>query len=79
MTEDRNEMYNLLNAMIKHCFGISIKASPKSVVAGYLSGYGLAQPVLEVMDCIEGGGKGAGWSNSELKGKILAIYKKIRR
>lgn len=79
MTEDRNEMYNLLNAMIKHCFGISIKASPKSVVAGHLSGYGLAQPVLEVMDCIEGGSDGAGCSNSELKGKILAIYKKIGR
>ena len=52
-SSDENEIYSLLNTLIKNCFGISIKASTRDAINERLAGYGLAIPVLEVVEYFE--------------------------
>ena len=77
-SNDKNEIYNLFNKMIKHCFGISLKASSKSVILNQLAGYEIAAPVLEIMDYMENG-KTMENGNINLKNKIKGIYKILKK
>lgn len=78
-TEDLNEMYNLFNSMIKHCFNLSLKSSPKSVIADRLAGYGLSGPVLEIMDYVEGGKYHFEKNNDSFKRNIESVYKQLKK
>ena len=70
-SQDINEIYNLFNAMIKHCCKLSLKASSQNIVLGSLPDASLAAQVAGIMDYME--------SNEEkghvyLKDKIKGIY-----
>ncbi|HEY8499674.1 MAG TPA: BatD family protein [Clostridia bacterium] len=78
-SSDENEIFNLLNALIKKCFGVSIKASTRNEINEKLAGYGLAVPVLEVVEYLESKKALPDRNPSILKKKIKDIYNRARR
>jgi len=50
---DTNEIYNLFNAMIKHCYKLSLKASSQSMIRSQLPDAGLAEQIADVMSYME--------------------------
>jgi hypothetical protein len=78
-SSDENEIYNLLNTLIKNCFGISIKASTRDAINERLAGYGLAIPVLEVVEYFESKEAVPDKNPAILKKKIKDIYNKARK
>lgn len=75
--KDKNEIYSILNNMIKYRFNLSIKASSRDLIKSELAKYNLSEPVLEIIDYIENGKSISGEENSYLKDKLKEIYKKI--
>lgn len=75
--KDKNEIYSILNNMIKYRFNLSIKASSKDLIKSELSKYNLSEPVIEIIDYIENGKNNSGEENSHLKDKMKEIYKKV--
>jgi len=78
-TQDLNEMYNLFNSMIKHCFKLSLKTTPKSVIAERLAGYGLSGPVLEIMDYVEDGKYHYEKNNESFKRNIELVFQQLKK
>lgn len=78
-SSDENEIYSLLNTLIKNCFGISIKASTRDAINERLAGYGLAIPVLEVVEYFESKEAVPDKNPAILKKKIKDIYNKARK
>jgi hypothetical protein len=78
-SSDENEIYSLLNTLIKNYFGISIKASTRDAINERLAGYGLAIPVLEVVEYFESKEALPDRNPSILKKKIKDIYNKARK
>ena len=76
-TADINEVYNLFNAMIKHCCGISLKASPLSAVRSGLNDANLSDGIADIMDFMESPEARAENGNIILKSKIKGVYKNI--
>lgn len=82
--ENQNEIYNLFNSMIKHCFNLSLKASSRDMIASRLAKHELAAPVLEIMDYMENGkyrsDEGNGYDNGNiyLKTKIKQVYRTLK-
>ena len=75
-TNDVNEIYSLFNAMIKHCYKLSLKASSRNMVRNSLSDTGLAEHVMDIMDYMESEAhKEKG--HILLKNKINSIYRKL--
>jgi len=74
-SNDKNEIYNIFNAMIKYRFNISLKASPRSMIIEVLSGSDLATSVLEVMDYVENQNADC----TQLKEKIAKIYGQLSK
>lgn len=73
---DVHEVYRLFSDMMKHCYHISLKASPLSVIQSSIPNADLAQQVVEIMNYAE--------SNKEkdcacLKDKIRSVYGMISR
>ncbi len=75
---NKNEIYNLLNSMIKYRFNLSLKASSRHTIINRLTAPGLANPVLEIMDYMENGKNSHDKGHMYLKDKIKAIYKMIK-
>ena len=73
-SNDIHEAYSLFCAMIKHCYGLSLKASPQKAVLNDLPDAALAVQVVGVMDYME---SGAGKECSVLKEKISGVYRII--
>lgn len=73
--KDVNEVYDLFNEMIKHCFGVSLKASSINVVRSRLSEE-IAEQVVEVVELVE---DGEGRSSKELKGRIRKVHAAIKQ
>lgn len=73
-----NEIYNLFNDMIKHCYKISLKASPRNIIRTSLPDEDLAFQVTEVMDYMESSRANEQNSHNDLKNKIKGIYRKIK-
>ena len=71
---DVNEIYNLFNAMIKHCFNLSLKACSKNAVQNRLPNAALASQVTDIMDYMETHEEKA---NIQLKEKIRDVYRMI--
>lgn len=78
-SDDRNEIYNLLNDMIKQCFKFSLKASTRSSIMDRLSVYQLADPVQDIMDYLENKKADSDKGNVYLKSRIKVIYKKLKK
>ncbi len=77
--EDQNEIYNLFNNLIKYSFNLSLKANTRTVIANRLAEYGLADPVLEIMDDMENKKYSTEKNDMNLKVKINDIYKRISK
>lgn len=76
---DENEIYILLNALIKKCFGFSIKASTRDTINERLAVYGLSMPVLEVVDYLESKKAIPDRNPAIIKKRIKEIYNKMRK
>lgn len=77
--DDQNEIYNLFNSLIKHCFNLSLKAGTRGMIANRLAEYELVTPVLEIMDYMENGKNRTEKDDKWLKVKVLEIYKRLRK
>ncbi|HEX3028590.1 MAG TPA: BatD family protein [Clostridia bacterium] len=75
-TDDKRDLYNLFNEMIKYSLNISLKASSRETIASQLAACGLTEPVLEIVDLMENG-KDLGIQ--ELKEKIRKVCIKLMR
>lgn len=76
-TNDKNELYSILNNMIKYRFNLSIKASSTDLIKTRLARYELSGPIMEIMDYIENSKNHSDKSESFLRDKIKDIYKKL--
>lgn len=74
-TDDRNEIYNLFNNMMKYCFNLSLKASSMNDIKSGLADHKVASPVLELMRYMEDEKQNPGKDGTYLKEKIKEIYK----
>jgi len=78
-SKDVNEIYNLFNAMVKHLFNLSLKASSQSVVRNSLPNDDLGLQVAGIMDYVESARANEENSSMYLKDKIKGIYKEMRQ
>lgn len=78
-SNDPAEIYNQFNSMIKHVYRISVKASPRQMIAQRLTDETLARPVMEIVDLMEQGKYRAGQSDSDLKAKIKGVYRLLKK
>jgi hypothetical protein len=67
-SKDVNEVYDLFNEMIKHCFGVSLKASSVSVIRSRLP-QEIAEQVVGVV----------GYMESQYEKECLFLKKNIKR
>jgi len=74
---DANEAYGVFCEMVKHCCGLSLKASSQSVVRSSLPDAGLAAKVTDIMRYMESGATGDGGGCDELRDKIKDAYKAL--
>ena len=72
-----DEIYNLFSAMVKHCFDLSLKASPRAVIQNSLPDADLAAGLTGIMDYMETSGAREAEGNKYLKDKIKEIYHKL--
>ncbi|TYQ16882.1 UNVERIFIED_CONTAM: oxygen tolerance protein BatD [Acetivibrio alkalicellulosi] len=77
-SNDQNDIYNTFNDMLKYCFDLSIKASPRSVINEKLAPYGILVPVLEIMDYMENR-KDSSFPLKDKINDIYAVLKKLKR
>jgi hypothetical protein len=75
--KDKNEIYSILNNIVKNRFNISIKSSSKDLIIAELAKYNLSEPVIEIIDYIESGNNISDDKNSYLKDKMKEICKRI--
>ena len=73
--KDAQEIYSLFNAMIQHCYRLSLKASSQKAVRDSLPDRTLASQVVDIMAFMESGGPKEPLA---LKEKIKAIYPLLR-
>lgn len=71
--KDINEIYNLFNAMIKHCYKVNLKASSRNMIHSNLPD-DLAAQVTELMDYIESAEDHDEKDLMYVKDKIKGIY-----
>ncbi len=76
---DENEIYNHFNSMIRHCFGVSPKASSRSEIAEGIQDKRFVDPILEVMEYIEKEKFVPGKVDNELLKMIKEVYKSLKR
>ena len=69
--DDINDIYNRFNAMIKHRYNLSLKASSQNDIMIGLADPGVASRVADIMGNMESGGG----DNSLIKNKIKDLYK----
>lgn len=77
--KDENEIYNHFNSMIRHCFGISLKASSRSEIAAGIQDKRFVGPILEVVEYIERDRFIPGKVDNDLLKMIKAIYKMLKQ
>ena len=74
-TRDENEMFNLLCEMIKHRYGLSLKASTRSAIQSGLADSGVAAQVASIMDYMESAKPCGECGVADLKAKITGVYR----
>jgi len=75
-SQDANEAYSLFCAMIKHRYGLSLKASSQKAVLNNLPEPALAAQVVEIMDHME---LSAAKDCQYLQDKIRGVYRMLSR
>ncbi|MGB4426545.1 MAG: BatD family protein, partial [Limnochordia bacterium] len=75
VARDVNEAYHLFNEMIKYCFGVSLKASPMSLIRSRLPKE-IAEQVVGVVELVE---DEVGRSCDEIRGRIRKVYAAVMR
>ena len=76
--DNKNEIYNIFNSMIKNRYDLSLKASSRDVIKIKLADYELESQVLEVMDIMESDTNNHDKDYTNLKDKIKVIYDKLK-
>ena len=76
-TIDKNEIYSILNDMIKYRFNFSIKASSKDLIKAKLTKYQISDPVIEIMDYLETDKASSAQGISYLKDKMKEVYLRL--
>jgi hypothetical protein len=76
-SKDVNESYGFFNEIIKHRYGISLKASPRGVVRDALADTVFVQDVMDIMEYMESPEKRAELGGGYLKLKAKGIYNMI--
>lgn len=76
-SDDRNEIFNLFNKMIKESCNVSLKASTRETISGRLSVYGLDTTVLDIQDYLEGKNREA--DIRQIKSKIKEVCRKLKK
>lgn len=72
--QDKNEIYSILNNMIKYRFNLSIKASSKDLIKTKLEKHEISDPIIEIMDYLETDKASSEEGISYLKGKMKEVY-----
>jgi len=72
--DDINEIFDLLSAVIKHCFRLSLKACSKNTIQSSLPDAALAAQLTEIMDYMESTKSCEPKGHLYLKDKIKSIY-----
>lgn len=78
-SSDPHEIYNLFNAMMKECCGISLKANSRQDIALLLADRGWAGEVAEIMDMMELGKYCAEPDHRFLKAKVKLVYQALKK
>lgn len=76
---NKNELYNILNDMIKYRFNLSLKASSKDLIKTELTKYELSDPILEIIEYMENSNSSLVEENSYLRNKLKDIHKKLNK
>lgn len=71
--KDVNEELNILNDLIKHQYGVSIKASSREYISNGIKDSNVLSKLLEVLDIIEDDSK-----SKSIKSAVTDIYKLIK-
>ena len=74
---DANEAYGIFCEMVKHCYGLSLKASSQSTVRSGLPDADLAAKVTDIMRFMESGATGDKDGCDKLRDKIKGVYKTL--
>lgn len=77
-SDNENEIYNILNDMIKHHYNISLKANSKDFIRGSIEEHEVADIVVEIINYMENKKDSSNRDNRYLKEKIKEIYNKIK-
>lgn len=76
---DENDMYNHFNSMIRHCFGISLKACSRSEIAAGIQDERFADPILEIVEYVERERTLPGKADKTLLRMIKKVYKLLKQ
>lgn len=76
-TKDENEIYNLLNDMIKYKYKISMKANSKEFIQNIIDNPDVSNAIVEVINYMEDN-RSDKKDTSYLKDKIKEIYNRIK-
>jgi len=77
--KDINEIYSLFNAMIKHCYNLSLKANSQSIVRNSLPDSRIVAITTEIMDYMESSNAKDEKGSVHLKEKVINVYKLINQ
>lgn len=77
--KDKNEIFNLFNAIIKHCYKLNLKASSRDMIQSNLPDISLAEQVTDIVDYMESSGSLDENELMHLKNKIKRIYTSVLR
>ncbi len=77
--QGKNEIYSILNNMIKYRFHLSIKASSKDLIKAKLAKYEISDTVIEIMDYLETDKASSEEGISYLKGKMRELYLRLSK
>jgi hypothetical protein len=76
-SKDINEIYNLFNEIIKHCYKLSLKANSRSAIRNNLRDADLAEQIADIMDYMESAKAHEENGHIHLKNKISSIQRKF--
>ena len=78
-SKDINEIYNIFNTIIKHCYNVSIKASSRNTIQHSLNDADLAEQVMDIMDYMESAKTHDEKGHIYLKNKIKKTAATVRK
>ena len=74
-TQESDEMYDIFNDMVKHCYRVSVKANSQSAIINSLPDNGLATQAIEIMGYMESPQFREGKGHAHLREMIKGAFK----